>query len=112
MPRSGPLDLKGICRHSAMRLPLDGVEAWRGVTFLGTISGAWLAAKVQEQLDHIEISEWLRAELAADPTRHLGPPDRPRMLAAPAGPITSATKARRRAARRQNKGRRRPRPPC
>ena len=97
-----PLDLKGICRGSAMRLHVDGVEVWRGVTFLGTVSGAWLAAQIQDRLDNIEIAEWLRAELAADHTRPLSPPvSPPRALMAPAyRPVTRAEKAKRRAARK------------
>src|SRR6476660_3335367 len=57
-----------------MRLNLDGAEVWRGLTFLGTVSADWLAAQIQDRLDNIEIAEWLRSELASDPTRHLGPP--------------------------------------
>lgn len=109
--RPCPLDLKGICRNSAMRLQLEGVEAWRGLTFLGTISAAWLSSKIQEQLDTIEISEWLRSELAADPTRRLGPPleeTRPLRLPAPAYvPIPHAVRVTRRAQRQKNKGRKR-----
>ena len=110
MPSRGPLDLKGICRNSAMRLHVDGVEVWRGLTFLGTVSGEWLAAQIQDRLDTIEISEWLRSELAADPTRRLGPLTeemRP-MLRKPLAfmPITRDVKAKRRDARRKSKGKR------
>ena len=100
-----PLDLKGICRGSGMRLQLDGAEVWRGLTFLGTVSADWLAAQIQDRLDTIEIGEWLRAELAADPTRALSPPAPPtRILTAAYVPISRTEKATRRAARKRRKG--------
>lgn len=106
--RSRSLDLKGISRGSDMRLHLEGVEAWRGLTFLGIISADWLAAQIQDRLDNIEIAEWLRAELAAPRTRSLGPPiEETRPLLVPSyTPVARAVKAKRRDARRKNKGRR------
>jgi hypothetical protein len=95
-----------------MRLNLDGAEVWRGLTFLGTVSADWLAAQIQDRLDNIEIAEWLRSELASDPTRHLGPPrdtSRPLAIAAPPyQPIAQAVKVARRARRQKNRGKRRP----
>ena len=113
--RPSPLALKAISRGSAMRLFLEGAEIWRGMTFLGVVSADWLAAQIQDRLDNIEIAEWLRAELAADHTRSLGPPIVPtRALLAPSyTPVTTAQKAKRRDARRKSKGKRaRPHAPC
>ncbi len=90
-----------------MRLFLDGAEVWQGLTFLGVISADWLARQVRDRLDQVALGEWLRAELAADPTRRLSPPVAPEPPALPSGPISRAVKAERRAQRRKNKGTRR-----
>ena len=50
---------------------------WCGLTFLGIVSAEWLARQVQERLQYIATTEWLKADLAADPTRRLGPPVEP-----------------------------------
>jgi hypothetical protein len=91
-----------------MRLMLDGAEVWNGMTFLGIVSAEWLATQIQDRLDSIAIAEWLQAELAADPRRRLGPPleETSPMLPPSYTAITSATKAKRRAQRQKNKGRR------
>lgn len=88
-----------------MRLNLEGAEVWKGLTFLGIVSADWLAAQIQDRLDNIEISEWLRAELAAPHTRSLGPAiEETRPLLAPSyTPVTRAAKAKRRAARATRK---------
>lgn len=112
MPRSVPvlhLELRGIARGSQMRLPLEGAEVWHGLRLLGVVSGEWLAQQIQERLQVIAATEWLKAELGADPGRALGPLP-PRVIALPQ-PVTPALKAARRQARKQRPGRR-PRPPA
>jgi hypothetical protein len=107
---SRALELRGISRGSEMRLFLVGAEVWRGLTFLGIVSAEWFAAQVQERLDTIENTQWLQTELSADPARRLGP--RPEssvpFLRKPLAfaPIRAEVKAKRRAQRRKNKGKR------
>jgi hypothetical protein len=97
-PPTCPLELRAISRGSSMRLFLEGAEVWCGMRFLGIVSAEWLASQVQERLQYIATTEWLKADLAADPTRRLGPPTQEE--------TRPDVKAQRRAARRKNKGRR------
>ncbi len=43
-----------------MRLFLEGAEVWCGLTFLRIVSAEWLAGQVQERLQYIATTEWLR----------------------------------------------------
>jgi len=109
--RSAPsgIRFRSINRGSAMRLPLEGAEAWRGLTFLGIVSADVFAAMIDEKLRHIATTEWLKADLAADPTRALTPVEYTRpMLRKPLAfaPIGRELKAQRREARQKNKGKR------
>lgn len=93
-----------------MRLFLEGAEVWSGLTFLGIVSAEWLATQIQERLAYIASTERLKADLAADPTRPLGPPAHdalplPRKLPLFL-PISKEVRQKRRDQRRRNKGRR------
>lgn len=70
----------------------------------------WFATRVDERLKYIASTEWLKADLAGDRRRRLGAPldDTRPMLRKPLAfaPSTRELRAKRRTARRLNKGKR------
>lgn len=106
-----PLTFKGLAYGSGLRLPLLGVEVWRGLTFVGVISMDWFARQLEHRLEEIAMSATLRAELAAPPTRALPAPEEADWTPLRRGPphpiynpVPPTVRAQRRLARRRSKG--------
>jgi hypothetical protein len=71
------LELRGIVAGSASRWRLAGIEVWRGMDCLGTLS----ADAVRQLLEHHLATAALQASLAAELAPRLpAPPRAPRLL--------------------------------
>lgn len=103
-----------------MRSELMGVEAWRGLTFVGVISIEWFIREFEGRLEDLAQLSTLHAELAAPADRALPAPQesawRPLLRRPPAlvyDPVPKALRTARRHARRTRPKPRKPldRPP-